>query len=230
MDDLAYPVNGSSRKSPSMLGIPVEIAFAIFALLVAVNLAYLDILIIHLLNKTNEAPNVAVQSVTSLQKDLSCPQSCLSAMQNLSTTSAQSITTTNAPQTAVSPPRVQASAVREFFVPFGSGSGAATDWTDITGLAATIDTTNYTRMKSVVFETTVRIPTGNQTASVRLFNVTDKHPVWFSDISVEGGVTQLAVSPAVTLDLGNKTYQVQLKTSLGSETFIDQARLHIVTN
>lgn len=117
--------------------------------------------------------------------------------------------------------------VKEFFVPFGSGSSSAEDWTDITGLQATIDTAQYGKIKSAVFEATVRIPTGNQVAYVRLYNVTDKHPVWFSEMSLEGGTPKLLVSDPITLDKGSKLYQVQMKTSLKFPAILDQARVRI---
>ena len=84
-------------------------------------------------------------------------------------------------------------------------------------------------MKTVTFEVAIRIPTGNQIAYARLFNVTDKHPVWFSEVSVEGGKALLVISQPITLDSGAKTYQVQLKTSLGYLSYIDQSRLRITT-
>ncbi len=118
---------------------------------------------------------------------------------------------------------------KEFFIPFGSGSNSTGDWTDLPGVQASIDSTQYGRIKSAVFEATVQIPTGNETASVRLFNSTDKHPVWFSDISVDGGTTKMVTSKPITLDSGNKTYQVQMKTSLQFQANLIQARLHITT-
>jgi hypothetical protein len=139
------------------------------------------------------------------------------------------ISTTVTP-TPTKAPAKTASSVSEFFVPFGSGSGDATDWRDVPGLSATLDTANYGQNKTVTFEVSLRIPTGNEIVYARLFNVTDKHPVWFSDVSLEGGTPGLVVSQPVTLDAGNKTYQVQLKTSLGFLSFIDQSRLHIVTH
>jgi hypothetical protein len=214
--------------SPTVLGIPVEVAFSIFALLVAVNLAYLDVLIIQLLNKTKEASSTTVQSAVIPPKDSSCPESCMAQFQNIVTPSAQLSITTSV-QKPVAPSRTPASTVREFFVPFGAGNGSSTDWTDIAGLAATVDTANYSRLKSVVFEATIRIPTGNEIAYARLFNVTDQHPVWFSDVSLEGGTAKLISSSPITLDTGSKTYQVQVKTSLDYPAYLDQARLHIIT-
>lgn len=119
--------------------------------------------------------------------------------------------------------------VKEFFISFGSGSNGTDDWADLSGIQAYIDSSQYSQIKSVVFEASVRIPTGNEIAYVRLFNVTDKHPVWFSDVSLEGGTPKLLFSKPITLDTGNKLYQVQMKTSLKYTAILDQARLHITT-
>lgn len=225
---------------PLILGIPVEIAFAMFALLAGINIIFLDIVVARELRNPIEPAAVTVTSESpasparlaeseraggSALPETSCPAACLSLIASQpSTPSAQQPV-----QSSLQPTASSVSSVKEFFVPFGSSSGSATDWTEVVGLEATVDAANYSRIKTVVFEATLRIPTGNQVAWARLFNATDKHPVWFSDVAVEGGTAKLVASPPITLDPGNKTYQVQLKTSLGSQTFIDQARLHILT-
>lgn len=122
------------------------------------------------------------------------------------------------------------STVKEFFVPFGQGSSMATDWTDVAALQATIDSSQYGQIKQALFEASMRIPTGNEHAYVRLFDVTDKHPVWYSEVSIEGGTAQSVTSSPVKLDPGMKTYQVQMKTSLDYQAILDQARLHILVN
>jgi hypothetical protein len=215
--------------SPKILGIPIEIAFAMFSLLVAVNLVFLDIFVIGR-RAENGAASVIVQSGTSIPAGGSCPDACLSKIREIAATSSTGIATgTISTPTPATIPTKAASTVSEFFVPFGSGSGSSVDWQDVPGLLATIDTANYSKNKTVTFEISLRIPTGNQIVYARLFNVTDKHPVWFSDVSLEGGTPDLVTSSPITLDTGNKTYQVQLKNSLGFLSFIDQSRLRIVT-
>lgn len=123
-----------------------------------------------------------------------------------------------------------ASSVKEYYVSFGAGSGNASDWTDVPGLQLYIDSTKYSGIKNVTFEAALRVPTANGTIYARLYNVTDKHPVWFSDVSAQGATSQLQISKAITLDSGNKLYQVQLKTTLQFESVIDQSRVHIILN
>ena len=217
--------------SPKIFGVPIEVAFACFALLAAVNLVFLDIFLITSPKKTESAASVIVQSDQSAPAGESCPAACLAKIQEMAASAAavtEQSTSTN-PTPTPKPAKAATNPVTEFFVPFGSGSGSSTDWQDVPGLLASIDTANYAANRTVTFEASLRIPTGNQTVYARLFNATDKHPVWFSDVSLEGGVANLVVSPPVTLDEGNKTYQVQLKTSLGFLSYVDQARLRIIT-
>lgn len=127
-------------------------------------------------------------------------------------------------------PTAASSKIKEFFIPLGSGSSDAKDWTTVGGVQAYIDNTNYNSIKTVTFEISLRTPTGNQTAWARLINATDGRQIWGSELSIEGGTPKLLISPPITLDYSNKLYAVQMKTQLGFPTNIDQARVHIVTN
>ncbi len=204
-------------------------AFRIFVFLVLLNLLFLDFLLVNsrkvqIIEKTISVPNTI---------DI-CPKSCLSEISQATKGAIlpvkPSVALTPLPTAKPVSQTSASSSVKEFFVPFGTGSNSSDDWQDVPGLKATLDPANYGNMKTVVFEATIRIPTGNETAYVRLYNINDKHPVWFSDISLEGGTPQLIISKSITLDSGNKTYQVQMKTSLKYPAYLDQSRLHIITN
>lgn len=118
---------------------------------------------------------------------------------------------------------------RELVISFGSGESTANDWTDVPGVEAYIDSTKYGRIKSAVFEASLYTPTGNQTAYVRLYNVTDKNMVWPSELSIEGGEPKLLISSSLGLGSGNKLYRVQMKTQLKARTQLIQARVRITT-
>ncbi len=119
---------------------------------------------------------------------------------------------------------------KEYFIPLGTGTITAGDWVDVPGAQATIDTASYSNIKTVAFEVSLTIPTANQAASVRLFNTTDKHPVWLSELGISGGQSSSYLSAPILLEQGNKLYQVQAKTQLGSPLNIVQSRMHITTN
>lgn len=206
--------------------------FRTLAFLVLINILFLDLFLFK--DRKTEIVEKIIQAPVVLN---SCPISCMSEITNATKSAALSTKPASIPATPtsaikpVSSTQTQAQPlVKEFFVPFGTGSNSSDDWQDVSGLRATLDTANYGNIKTVVFEATIRIPTGNETAYVRLYNATDKHPVWFSDVSLEGGTPQLLISKPITLDFGNKTYQVQMKTSLKYPAYLDQSRLHIITN
>lgn len=149
-------------------------------------------------------------NVLGVTTDSVCPSACISRINKISNTSSGSV-------------------AKEYFIPLGSGSSSSTEWTDVAGAASTINTASYGRIKQVLFEATTSIPSGGQRIWVRLFNVTDKHPVWFSEMTTDVSIATLLVSSPITLDRGNKTYQVQIKTQLGNTTNLAQARIKIAT-
>ena len=118
---------------------------------------------------------------------------------------------------------------KEYYIPLGSGQTTSNQWQDVNGLQAYIDSSKYGKIKSVTFEVSMRIPTANGRVYAQLFNATDNHPVWFSEVSMEGSASQLLTSSPIALDLGNKLYKVQMKTTLQYQSVLDLARVHIIT-
>ncbi|MBI4089238.1 MAG: hypothetical protein HY424_00865 [Candidatus Levybacteria bacterium] len=215
---------------------------ATIIILLILNLIYLDISFFKNAKseKQKEAAIAPLLTPRSFSNQV-CPTSCLAQIYQAtssSKTQTTAVITTPTQVPAEIPPEVptptttpiQSPQIKEFFIPFGSGTNSSDDWEDVAGLKASINSANYPSIKSAVFEASVNIPTGNQVAYVRLFNETDKHPVWNSDVSVEGGTAQLLISKPITLDSGTKTYKVQMKTSLKYQAVLAQARIHIITN
>lgn len=176
----------------------------------------------------NSTTSLSGSNAASLPvKETSCPEACLAAIAAVTPVVIREIE--KAPQTLLNNPIAPASnAAKEYQVNFGSGRTFAFDWEDIPGLNAYIDTTNYPNIKSVRFEGSLRIPTANGRMYARLFNKTDKHPVWFSEITTENNLSTLLQSEEITLDGGNKLYQVQMKSTLKAESLIDSARIKII--
>ena len=160
----------------------------------------------------------------------SCSSSCVSLIQEAT---ASMLLASSSPSfgnnTNESFNETASSSVREYYISLGSGSNATSDCADVDGVQAYIDTTNYGKIKQAVFEATLQIPNGNQKVYARLFNTTDKHPVWFSEVSLEGSKPKLLTSEPITLDQGNKLYQVQMKTQLKDKANLLQSRIRILT-
>ena len=206
-----------------------RLALMSVGVLMVANMLYVDSMLLPLIQKPVTSPvetSPSPSSASSTKPDI-CPQSCLTQIDKV--TSAVRLSLPPAPTSTPIIASIPAAGTKEFFISFGGGSNMSDDWQDVTGLTAIVDSTNYAQIKKVTFEASVHIPAANERAFVRLFNATDKHPVWFSEVTLEGGDTKLMVSPAITLDPGEKTYQVQMKTSLKYQAVLDQSRLHIVT-
>lgn len=210
------------------------ISYIIYGLII-INLLYINYVVI---TEKNRSPAAETSSIPATEKSetaksltatkissSTCDKTCINAIYE----AIENATKAATKDQSINTQKTQANnvTVKEFFIPFGSGFSSAGEWTDISGMSATIDSANYKGIKNVVFEATLRIPTGNQIAYARLFNVTDKHPVWFSEVLIEGGTPSLVTSQHITLDSGNKVYQVQMKTSLKYQSFIDQARMRV---
>lgn len=119
--------------------------------------------------------------------------------------------------------------LREYFIPLGQGSGAYADWTAIPGIGAKINLANYGKIEKAYFEATIRIPTGNQTVYIRLYNANSFQSIPNSDLTLSGGTSTMLTSQPITLTDGDNLYQVQLKTQLQYQTYVDQARIRIVS-
>ena len=117
--------------------------------------------------------------------------------------------------------------VKDHFISFGSGTSTSGDWANVGALQATFDLGSYTNIKEIRFEASVAVPTANETVWIRLFNKTDNHPVWNSEVSAKGA-SSYSVSEPILYDKGEKTYQVQMKTQLQYPANLGQSRLHIV--
>jgi len=98
----------------------------------------------------------------------------------------------------------------------------------IGGVETEIDTALYPSISEVVFETYMSIPTANGVAYAKLFNVTDKHDVWFSEQSMETNVTTRK-SSKIKLDQGKKLYRLMMKSTMGYESKLTNARIRIIT-
>ena len=194
----------------------------VFFLLIA-NLIALDLWVgSNLLRLNKELNKTKLASIpTSQTTSQSCPKNCLTALDdkisqlNLATKEAST---------------QQENRVQDFYVPLGSGTVSSDEWTDVPGIKATVDTAKYGRIKKVVFEATTHVPNANEFLYVRLYNESDNHPVWDSELYFPSGTTQyFLVSPAIKLDPGINIYKVQMKTQLKFPANLDQARIHITT-
>lgn len=121
-----------------------------------------------------------------------------------------------------------ANTAKEYYITMGSGTTKSNSWQELAGVEAVVDTTNYPPIKSVTFEVYLKIPTANGKVYAKLYNVTDKHDVWFSEVSSEGP-TLTKKEATITLEQGAKTYRVMGLSTLKYDANIENARLRIIT-
>lgn len=164
------------------------------------------------------------QQQVAAAPNAACPVTCMDAIKT-ATTSVK-VTPTVAPTTA--PVAAPSGGSNEFFVPFGAATGASQgSFTNVGGLQAYVNMSEYSNVSTVVFEVTVG---GSGIVTVQLYDATDGYVIPNSTVTMPGGSPQLLVSSPVTLPPGNKLYQVQVQTQLNAPAIINQARLHITTN
>jgi hypothetical protein len=116
----------------------------------------------------------------------------------------------------------------EWYISLGGGSTQSQDWVEIPGAEVTIDTENYPSIQRVTFEAYLAIPTANGAVSAKLYNVTRQHDVWFSDVS--GETEKITGKQAnISLDPGKNLYRVKMKTTMGYQAVLSNARIIILT-
>ena len=206
--------------------------FVLLALFIIIfNLVYIDYNLF--LNKNNQTIESPIQNASD------CP-GCAVRLNNLEVIvnklmEKNGISPTPIPTTTPEIKYIQTNtsannSPKEYYVPLGSGSGNYSDWTDVPGLQAYIDSTSYGSIKTVTFEGSVHVPSNNQIVSIRLVNATENRVIGGSQLDFNGGPDSVFKSSMpITLDYGQKLYKVQLKTQLNYNTVIDQARVHIIT-
>ena len=129
--------------------------------------------------------------------------------------------TTVVQQTVVQTPQ-------QIFIPIGDGSTTASTYTNLPGVQVTIDSSKYPNISSIYFEANLSVTGGNGMAYAQLYDSTQNHPVWFSQISTNSPSGSLQTSQQINLDPGVNTYVVQAYTALNQfPANVSTARIQI---
>ncbi len=202
---------------------------ASFLLLLTTNVVLIDLFLV--LGRRTASPSQMASTTVRLEPTpppdtSSCPAACMASIAALDRNMKQLESRVGSENTT--PFSTANSDAREYYIPLGSGSTTSNSWKDIPGVEAVIDTGNYPRIKSVTFEAYLNIPTANGRVYAKVFNVTDKHDVWFSELNAEGPVL-VKKEASISLENGIKTYRVMGLSTLKYEANIQNARLKILT-
>ncbi|MBI3887904.1 hypothetical protein HY310_02445 [Candidatus Microgenomates bacterium] len=174
-----------------------------------------------------------VQSKTVQQPPVvsndSCPLTCMLAITNAT----RSAVVRQALNPVVTTPALQTipSQKGEYFINLGTGSvlpteGSSSNWKTLDTAQATFDASNYGSIKSATLEVFMHVESSGETHA-RLFDATTPSIFWTTDLSTGASTSTLLTGP-LTLSTGAKTYKIQTYSTL-SKGYIDQARIHIVT-
>src|SRR5579864_4075919 len=123
----------------------LRLAFGLFIILGIVNFAVLDLQAFKILIDQRQEMNARKQNIA-----------IVSPVPTVYPTTSPEILTPTLSLQSISTPQ-QNTSVKEFFIPFGSGSSMAIDWTDVAALQATVDTSQYGKIKQAIFEASLRI-------------------------------------------------------------------------
>jgi hypothetical protein len=199
-----------------------------FAFLFA-NLLALDALVIQSRVALQGSINDEVSPSLAKPCDFSCPKACLDKIEE-ATASIKAEKTESTPAAkivtvVVTPP---ATALKEFYVQLNTGTGEGNDWKDVERSEIAINLSQFSKVKNIYFEVAGYLRNDNVTGNVRLYNYSDKQPVWNSEVTINKLKCQTSTSAAISLPLSTKTYRLQVKATLNATVYIDQARLRIV--
>lgn len=166
--------------------------------------------------------NTTVNQVAPSTFGASCSQSCITLIKS-STASARPPTPLVAPIINNPAPATKG----EFFIPLGTGTLTQTGtWTDMFSTQTTINTDNYPKIKAAYFEVSMHVVSGM--AQARLYDSTTPAVFWNAVLQSTSTSGESLSAPINIYTGGNKTYRVQMYTS-SATAFLDQARLHIIT-
>lgn len=114
---------------------------------------------------------------------------------------------------------------KKVYIPLGGGETSLLNVWENTGAQTYINLADYPNLKSINWETSLRIPTASGKVYARLVNATDNVEIWNSELVAEGSSFTFVSSPPLTLWQGDKLYRAQLKSTMGTPVEMVGARI-----
>ncbi len=113
------------------------------------------------------------------------------------------------------------------YIPLGTGGTSGDqNWITIPTYEVTFDTGDYPGFTGIVLEVNMKLNQASGTGYARLYNSTNNVAI-SSELSTTSDKYGWFTSSGFTLSSGKKTYQLQLKSSSGTEISIQNARLKV---
>lgn len=121
------------------------------------------------------------------------------------------------------------SQTRVSYIPLATAATInSSDWTDIIPSDFYLDLADYSGVKSVRLEVYLKSQYQSGKVYLRLYDVTNKRAVDYSDLSSSSETFELRRSSDLTIWRGNNLYRLQGKTSSGIEGYLKEAKLKIL--
>ena len=114
---------------------------------------------------------------------------------------------------------------KEYVIYLGSGSTTAREWTEIEGTKTTVNSANYSVIKNVEFQASLKIVGGE--ARARLKNKTTGAIFYDSEVMHNSSVVPWVSRTGLPLHGGNNEYVVELRSTSGELAQLEGARLRI---
>ena len=115
-----------------------------------------------------------------------------------------------------------------FYIPLsGTGSSKSLDWVNIPTTETRIDWAEYSGEKTITWDAYARVFQGNGKVFIRLFDVTNGVAVPGSEMETGSETTVHLISGSLSVNSGNNTYLVQVRTLTGYEGFFESGRIKV---
>jgi len=206
-----------------------KIILAIFLILVLLNLGFLDWWIIRNRGKAGNQADLSreideVKETVGATPTPGCQPGCLEIIAEKVVQAISALPTPKTSKTTVVVPTISSAPAKVSYIPLISEAAVGSeDWQDILPSDFYFDLKDYPTAKNVRFEVYLK---GN--TSVRLYDLTNKRAVDYSDLSSSSEAFELQRSSDLTIWRGNNLYRLQGRTLSGFQGYIKEAKLKII--
>ena len=173
---------------------------------------------------SSPSPTISISEITPPD---GCSEECLSYIDQKINQVISGLPTPASQKTFV-PAQPASSSKVAYLTIGGSSSTNSTSWVDIPGTDFYFDLSDYPTATGVRWEISLRSYLAGNFVYARLYDVTNKRAVDFSEQSSDSGTSELKRSPDLSIWRYNNLYRVQGKSSAGCDAYLDSPRLRVI--
>ncbi len=170
-------------------------------------------------------PTLLISEITPPE---GCPEDCVSYIDQKINEAINSLPTPAATKETIIQAQPTPSSKVAYITIGGSSSTNSTSWADISGTDFYFDLSDYPTTTGVRWEISLRSFLGGNKVYARLYDVTNKRAVDFSELFTDSGTSELKRSQDLSIWRGSNLYRVQAKSSTGTPAYLDSPRLKVL--